>query len=407
MITGVSEFQKKMDEIHSQVAKCHMTPSDPESEIKQYKTLVKYLAFVASSSKMPIAQNLIDETSKRVQEFGKAENIRTWSCWTPKQLQVLSCPDTLIKVILIGGNGSGKTMMLKEKAKRRSEEGKKVLFVIFSAGGMKTLLYYQLKIEFKDFNINLICIDYEGLIDKSVLLDSFLFIDEAIDELFLFNFLKKNCLDSCSSIWIASGLDSYSFEGEVDSFELISLDLALRNTKTITNYIKSSTDHNIILHNSLNKNLLILDHMPTGKNIVLVDRNDHEKLPDLLVRAMQHLSSTLKLLICIDFRDICKESFENTITFLKQNHKTVVFQNEYSKLNDKEEDVEKWIANSHEDTIMISDHNTVAGFEADTVIAIGRRALKTFVSRARVYFIHVNYSDDSDESDDSDDSDSE
>ena len=69
---------------------------------EEFKTMFKYLAFVACAAKAPIRQKMLDETLSRVSKAGISENIERWCWWSPTQLSLLEQAENLNRVILIG-----------------------------------------------------------------------------------------------------------------------------------------------------------------------------------------------------------------------------------------------------------------------------------------------------------------
>ena len=62
---------------------------------------------------------------------GDPETIQRWSIWTPTQLSLMKMATELPRVILTGGNGTGKTTMLDFFAMKTAEDKKeKVIFAI-------------------------------------------------------------------------------------------------------------------------------------------------------------------------------------------------------------------------------------------------------------------------------------
>ena len=57
--------------------------------IEEFKTVFKYLAFVACAAKAPVRQKLLDETLKLIEKAGDARNIQRWCLWTPSQLRFI------------------------------------------------------------------------------------------------------------------------------------------------------------------------------------------------------------------------------------------------------------------------------------------------------------------------------
>ena len=123
--------------------------------IKQFQTVAKYLCFVASAAKVTIGEKVDEQASAIVQKFGTAENIKAW-CLTPQQLSVFANSDGMPFVILMGGNGTGKSMVLKEVAKQKANQGIKVIYAIDSPYSALPLLYFIIKKELEVYGIEVI-----------------------------------------------------------------------------------------------------------------------------------------------------------------------------------------------------------------------------------------------------------
>ena len=74
---------------------------DPTT-LEEFKTIFKYLAFVACAAKAPVRQKMLDETLAIISKAGTSENIERWCWWTPEQLSLLDQAENLNRVILIG-----------------------------------------------------------------------------------------------------------------------------------------------------------------------------------------------------------------------------------------------------------------------------------------------------------------
>ena len=70
--------------------------------LEEFKTIFKYLAFVACAAKAPVRQKMLDETLAIIGKAGTTENIERWCWWTPDQLSLLEQAENLNWVILIG-----------------------------------------------------------------------------------------------------------------------------------------------------------------------------------------------------------------------------------------------------------------------------------------------------------------
>ena len=95
---------------------------------KQFATMVKYLAFAACAAKAPVSQSLTKEIDDRVQTAGSAENVQRWMFWTVPQATFFANAVSKPKILLLGGNGVGKTVVMMQRAKELSIAGEKVVF---------------------------------------------------------------------------------------------------------------------------------------------------------------------------------------------------------------------------------------------------------------------------------------
>ena len=113
-----------------------------------------YLAFVACAAKAPITQKILDETVDLIDKAGSAENIRRWIVWTPTQLSLMELAEKLPRVVIFGGNGTGKTVMLESYALKLAKEQKEIIFAFATDGnesGKKTLLIAQMQVRFEKY----------------------------------------------------------------------------------------------------------------------------------------------------------------------------------------------------------------------------------------------------------------
>ena len=394
---GYSSVQKKMKQIHKKLNTMKTSSRFKRSQTIIYKTLVKFIMLVASASKVPIGPNLDKQTKKLVDEFGTIQHIQTWCFWTPQQLQILSSPNSMKRLAICGGNGSGKTMVLKEMAKRRAGNNERVIFIIFTWAGKKNLLGFQLENEFKGTGIEILYLRHQGTAKESDLRNAFVFIDEAVWSGCLADFLKKSNLSVSSGIWMASGLNPGELErnGVPAEFQKISLDLALRTTKTITREVTKQMAASSLLKNTMNKSLKVLEHMPSGKNVIIIEGKE---LSEMIEKAMKHFTFTANVLICVETgrRKFSKDLLEALVTSFDEKRKPVIFLGDdkgHSEENDVKEEIDKWITNDRSmiGRPLIANDYTVPGFESEDVIGIGSEALTYFISRARVNFVHVDY----------------
>ena len=116
--------------------------------------MVKYLAFAACAAKAPVSQSLTKEIDDRVQTAGSAENVQRWMFWTVPQATFFANSVSKPKVLLLGGNGVGKTVVMMQRAKELSIAGEEIVFCIggFTDISTKALLQLQLEAEFEDYH---------------------------------------------------------------------------------------------------------------------------------------------------------------------------------------------------------------------------------------------------------------
>ena len=323
------------------------------NSIEQYKTVVKYLIFVASAAKVAIGGKLLEETSKTIQRFGTAENIQTWVL-TPLQLALVSNHDEFPKVIIMGGNGSGKSMLLKEVAKKRRQRNDKRVVYGFFSNAEKTLFYFQIKEELKEFGIEVVCFNNENGLDMDLLRDSYIFFDEVWNVKKLLKLLKVIDPSACRGVWVVLNAGSdHQINEEFPDFKLIKLDLGLRNTKKITEEIREAEGNThsstFVMNNSLNPSLKIIDHMPEGQGVITIERTDSSSFKDMFQKALSHLCKNEKALICIfDFHLNIKKILMEILSLFDEKQRPpvrpLIYLYKYGS-NDSDADVEKWVVN--------------------------------------------------------------
>ena len=95
---GIDEVDVLINEAKTQSKDVVIGPTT----LEEFKTIFKYLAFVACAAKAPVRQKMLDETLASISKAGTAENIERWCWWTPDQLSLLEQAENLNRVILIG-----------------------------------------------------------------------------------------------------------------------------------------------------------------------------------------------------------------------------------------------------------------------------------------------------------------
>ena len=117
LFSGVDAIQPKFNALIQNLNQMTRLSSQPDELEKQFLTLIKYLAFGAS--KTPVPDSMVKKIEQNIQTQGSAENIQRFMFWTPPQMTLLA-DHNIKKVLLIGGNGVGKTILSIEQAKKLS-----------------------------------------------------------------------------------------------------------------------------------------------------------------------------------------------------------------------------------------------------------------------------------------------
>ena len=94
---------------------------------------------------------MLEATLSLIDKAGSIENIQRWCIWTPYQLSLLEMADQMPRVVLIGGNGTGKTLMLETYGLKTAEENPndEVIFAVNQHD--RQLLLLQLENRFEEF----------------------------------------------------------------------------------------------------------------------------------------------------------------------------------------------------------------------------------------------------------------
>ena len=171
------EFLQKFPDIMTEMP---VPPSwTEESARAEFKKLAKLLLFLASYEPVVTPARITDKLVKIIDKSGNLENIAFWNnlyfCWTPKQLSLIRT-ETLKKVLLLSQPSSGKTFILKAKARKLALNGQKVLFLLPCYKNIQSLLFFQLQQEFEEFSDSItvdnvkanvaLCIDGNDLMEK-------------------------------------------------------------------------------------------------------------------------------------------------------------------------------------------------------------------------------------------------
>ena len=149
----MSQLTNKLNAFVKQRTESGTSTISKAKTIAEFKIIFKYLAFVACSAKAPIRQKMLDAALDLINKAGSAENIQLWCQWTPFQLSLMEMADRLQRVVLIGGNGTGKTLMLETYVMKTAKENPDdaVIFAIQQPySPNRPLLQLQFEVRFEE-----------------------------------------------------------------------------------------------------------------------------------------------------------------------------------------------------------------------------------------------------------------
>uniref|UniRef100_A0A7M5XCI5 Uncharacterized protein n=2 Tax=Clytia hemisphaerica TaxID=252671 RepID=A0A7M5XCI5_9CNID len=210
--------------------------------LEQLKKVLQIIVFTIHISKKnlqrPItSSNWIDYVNKVIDSLYTLDNIIFYS---RNQLNILTANEN--KLLIKAGYGTGKSFLIQEKAKLLDREPQftgKILYVLDS--GRETLFYHQLKMEFKDTNINLMITgqtDYDAMAmivtAKGI---KAIFVDEWKGNYTLLKYFHIYPPRPAEIIWLSSnvlyntGIHYHDLIKE--GFKIIQLDHNFRNSKNI------------------------------------------------------------------------------------------------------------------------------------------------------------------------------
>ena len=276
-----------------------------------------------------------DETLTRIAKAGSAENIARWSWWTPTQLGLLELADRLSKVIIIGGNGTGKTVMLETFAIKTAKENpdENVVFGINQYSWARPLLQLDLEVKFEKLKLkNLTVFSYENLselTDANLCNESMNGVSRLVlsaggyepmvqnilsnttvclDEIWMKN-LKPDDLEAMSvkSLWIVIR-DTWQKEESPEDYlrkqfpgwVIVNLTCPLRTTKILSEKVKSGQVGHELHTNNFNQLLKLAPHMPLGPEPLIFSRYEGSYY-ERLQQAFSLVGKDKPLLIILDY----------------------------------------------------------------------------------------------------------
>ena len=388
---------------------------------EDFKIFFKYFAFIGCAGKAPIRQNVLDKTDQLVSIAGAFENIRRWYVWTPTQLSIMDQAENLSRVLITGGNGTGKSTILETVARQIAEKGKGMSNVIYVIMTKYPNLLFRLQMEVHFAKHKNVLVKVEPTINSIVDLlghvppNSHIFIDElsipGSQDCSDFNELSNL---RAKSVWAVIRATNPESLNAFKDWHKVHLKYPLRTTKTISEYVKEIPT-GLELHglgNDFNASLNIDANMPLGpkpkiygeeegtyaKRLMMV-LNDFQKpafiilnvldmkptrdeiyhtkkftpYTNLITNRLFACTKGEKLAIGIDAVDKAVKACHRSVPLLwfSEEYNEAIFQSDHAQIA-AENAVKKYIREGNklgED--IVTDNDCVAGYEANFVILLG------------------------------------
>ena len=411
-------------------------PIDPTT-LQEFKTFFKYLAFVASAAKAPVRQQMLHETLARIAKAGVAENIERWCWWTPTQLSLLDQADRLTRVIIIGGNGTGKTIMLDAFAAKTAKEhpDQNVIFAIHqrktsSVRPARPLLQLDLEVKYEKAKMKNVTVKtFRSLSELSVAnLTNFTVCVDEVD----MEDVKPEELQTiqAKAVWIVirktrqqRNHEVYLREKFPEPWVIVNLSYPLRTSKNLSDKVKSGKIAHALHNNNFNSTLQVVPNMPLGPEpltLPLTEGSYQARLQlvfsgvgidklALIILGYSVMKPTFEEIQEANVTTIHQQLAEKTDEY-SQNILVAIeavkacqrphglpllwFESEYAFVSHDKASIKEWMAGRNKNICgkdLITDVACVPGYEADFVIYLGANDLDVpaYMSRCRGQFVHI------------------
>ena len=384
------------------------------------------LASLASTFKGPITQEIFNTAIAEITLERDNGNIPRWGFWTQTQAFLMELADKLPRVIIMGGNGTGKTAMLEAFAARQANEHPKenVTFAIQQVHShTRPLLQLDLEVQ------------YENL--KNVTVTKFTEINQlnhasttnttiCIDEITMFNVRPEDLHNIKSkNLWVVirdtwnENPEEY-LRNEFPGWVLVNLNNPLRTSKRISEKVKTGTVHSYLHKNNFNASLDVAANMLIGQEPMILPSTggSYQKRlhyvfsavgkdkPALIILDHWSMNPTSEEIQEARKTTSHKDLAEKTDNFsprilvameavkaCKRPPPLLWFKSNYASVSDGKEDIKEWMRGKNKTYSardLITDEYCVAGYEADLVIYLGSSSsMSTYMPKCRGQFVQV------------------
>ena len=419
----------KLDNIF-RLVEAQKSSTSPTS-VEEFILIFQLLAFLACAGKAPIRQQMLDESLARVKKAGNHDNILRWCVWTKDQHNLMAMADKLSRVILVGGNGTGKTYMLDAFTMKIAKEhpDENLTFAIHqSFSSPRPLL--QLDLEVKYEKLRLTNVTVKTFRRLSELADANLLNDTVcVDEVSMQDVKPEelNAIEA-KSLWIVIRVtdqeegnpEEYIRQKFPEPWVIVHLNYPLRTSKTLSEKFKSGQVGHASHINSFNTSLKVAPNMPLGPDPLILPRSEGS-IKTRLQKAVSAVGKNVPALIILSYSmestaeeiqaakattthqelailtDVVSQNILVAIEAVKACQRLhgpplLWFRSNYAFVSDDKASIKEWMVGKNKNICgkdLITDTNCAPGYEADFVIYLGSGSVSAFMSRCRGQFVHI------------------
>ena len=347
----------------------------------------------------------------------------------------MAMADKLSRVILVGGNGTGKTYMLDAFTVKSAKENPDeiITFAIHQTFlYARPLLQLDLEVKYEEanlHNVNVITFKEFSELNDANLTNHTVCVDEVN-----MRYVKPEDLNAVQvrSLWIVIR-DTWLGRTNPEKYlkkhfalpywEIVNLKYPLRTSKTLAEKVKSGTVNFSVHTNDFNKSLQVAKNMPLGPQPLILSRSEGSYRARLwqIFSGVGRYMSALIILDYSDMKSTTEEIQEAKATTLHHElaEKTDEFdQNllvgieavkacqrphgppllwfrsdyDYANISDTKDTIKEWMKGKNKRISgrdLITDDSCVPGYEADFVIHLGSDSVSAYMSRCRGQFVHI------------------